>query len=263
MSRRPAVGGIAVTMRPDSGSSARRSTGSRASKSTPGDGARRWPNRSTNTPSVRAAPVVAGVGAVLFVVSAVLVRLDATAWDASAYALLNEVPSALARGLTPISRIFLPIGLGAAIVLATTYTVARGRSALPLLVVAASAGLAWAAANVAKAIETRPRPYEMIADAVLRQDPAHGTSFPSAHTAVAYAVAIALIPFLPRTLAVAGIVYASLVGWSRIYLGVHYPLDVIAGAGIGIAVGGLTLAVLARVLRWGDVDEGGAARSDA
>ena len=103
---------------------------------------------------------------------------------------------------------------------------------------AAAAGLAWVLAHVAKAVAGRPRPYEVMAGAVLRQQPAHGTSFPSSHTAVTLAVAIALVPFLARPLAAAGIVYAVLVGWSRVYLVVHYPLDVLAGAGIGLAAGG-------------------------
>src|ERR1700729_3185473 len=87
-----------------------------------------------------------------------------------------------------------------------------------------------------------------MACAVLRQQPAHGTSFPSSHTAVALAVVVALVPFLARPLAAAGIGYAVLVGWSRVYLGVHYPLDVLAGAGIGIAVGGVGLLALRTLL---------------
>ena len=79
--------------------------------------------------------------------------------------------------------------------------------------------------------------------------PRTARAFPSSHTAVALAVVIALVPFLARPLAAAGIAYAGLVGWSRVYLGVHYPLDVLAGAGIGMAVGGVILLALQALLR--------------
>jgi undecaprenyl-diphosphatase len=74
-------------------------------------------------------------------------------------------------------------------------------------------------------------------------------SFPSSHTAITVAVVIALVPFLPRVLAWVAVAYAVLVGWSRVYLGVHYPLDILGGAGIGIAVGGAILLALAVLLR--------------
>jgi membrane-associated phospholipid phosphatase len=117
---------------------------------------------------------------------------------------------------------------------------------------------------VAKAIADRPRPYEVMADAVLRQQPAHGTSFPSSHTAVTVAVVITLVPFMVRPLAAVAIGYAVLVGWSRVYLGVHYPLDVLAGAGIGIAVGGVGLLALRTLLgRAGPAADGHHAAADA
>ena len=58
-----------------------------------------------------------------------------------------------------------------------------------------------------------------------------------------------LVPFLARPLAAVGIGYAVLVGWSRIYLGVHYPLDILGGAGIGTATGGVILLALGILLR--------------
>ena len=134
------------------------------------------------------------------------------------------------------------------VVLTVGYVVARNRSIMPAAAGAVAAGAAWALANLAKAIADRPRPYEVVAGAVLRQQPAHGTSFPSSDTAVTVAVVIALVPFLPRALAGVAIGYAVLVGWSRVYLGVHYPLDILGGAGIGIAVGGVILLALGVLL---------------
>ena len=208
-----------------------------------------WPNRPARVPGARAAGLLAGLGAVVFGASAVVLKAGATGWDLSLFRFLNEVPPAAASVLTPLVHLFLPIGIVIAVVLMAGYVVAWTRSVLPLAAGAAAAGVAWALANAAKVIANRPRPYQVVADAVLRQPPAHGTSFPSSHTAVTVAVVIALVPFLPRALAWVAIAYAILVGWSRVYLGVHYPLDVLAGAGIGMAVGGLVLLALGVLFR--------------
>jgi len=208
-----------------------------------------WPKRPARVPGTRTAGLLACLGAALFGVSAILLKTGTLSWDASLFRALNQVPAAAASVLTPLSHLFLPAGIVVVVVLAVVYAVARNRSVLPVVTGVVAAGLAWVLAHVAKAIAVRPRPYQVMADAVLRQPPAHGTSFPSSHTAVALAVAIALVPFLARPLAAAGIAYAVLVGWSRVYLGVHYPLDILGGAGIGAAAGGAVLLALGMLLR--------------
>ena len=208
-----------------------------------------WPKRPARVPRAWAAGLLAGLGAALFGAAALLIKTGAVSWDVRLFRILNQVPAALASVLTPLSHLFLPVGIVAVVVLTVGYVVIRNRGVLPVAAAAVAAGVAWALAHVAKAIADRPRPYEVIADAVLRQQPAHGTSFPSSHTAVTVAVVIALVPFLPRALAAAAIAYAVLLGWSRVYLGVHYPLDVLGGAGIGMAVGGATLLTLGVLLR--------------
>jgi membrane-associated phospholipid phosphatase len=208
-----------------------------------------WPKRPIPVPRAWVAGLLAGLGAVLFGVSALLLKTGAVGWDASLFRMLNDVPAAAASVLTPLSHLSRPAGIVIVVVLIVVYVVVRNRSVLPVATGVVAAGAAWLLAHVAKAIADRPRPYEVMADAVLRQQPAHGTSFPSSHTAVTLAVVIALVPFLGRPLAAVGIAYAVLVGWSRVYLGVHYPLDILGGAGIGMAVGGVIMLGLGALLR--------------
>ena len=207
-----------------------------------------WPKRPARVPRPGTAGILAGLGAVLFAVSALLLKSGAVSWDVSLFRVLNEVPAALVPVLTLLSRLFSPVGIIAVVALTLIYVVARNRSVLPVTAGAVAAATAWVLSHVAKALADRPRPYEVVAGAVLRQQPAHGTSFPSAHTAVTVAVVIALVPFLPQALAAVAIAYAVMVGCSRVYLGVHYPLDVLGGAGIGMAVGGVILLALGVLL---------------
>lgn len=88
----------------------------------------------------------------------------------------------------------------------------------------------------------RPRPF-VVQDAVTRvllTDIQHYCSFPSGHAANAFMVAVILSSLHKRKWPV---FYSAafLVSLSRVYLGVHYPLDVLAGAVLGL---GLTRAVL-------------------
>ena len=138
-----------------------------------------WPNRPPQVPTAWTARLLAGLGVVLFGASALLVKAGTISWDARLFRILNQVPPTVASVLTPLSHLFLPTGIIAVVVLTVVYAVARNRSVLPVAAAAVAAGAAWVLAHVAKAIADRPRPYEVMAGTVLRQQPAHGTSFPS------------------------------------------------------------------------------------
>jgi undecaprenyl-diphosphatase len=64
----------------------------------------------------------------------------------------------------------------------------------------------------------------------------HTHSFPSGHATTSFACATVLALMLPR-LRVPLFLLAAAIAWSRVYVGVHYPLDVFAGAALGIAIG--------------------------
>jgi membrane-associated phospholipid phosphatase len=61
-------------------------------------------------------------------------------------------------------------------------------------------------------------------------------AFPSGHASTAFAAAT-VIAWASRRLAVPAYLLATLVAWSRVYVGVHWPLDVIGGALLGVLVG--------------------------
>lgn len=106
-----------------------------------------------------------------------------------------------------------------------------------LLAVAAADGIA----NVLKSAvgEHRPRgTHPLVAIP-------HSDSFPSGHAATAFAGATVLAALLPRA-APAFYLLAVAIAYSRLYVGVHFPLDVAAGAAIGAATALLLLAVARR-----------------
>jgi undecaprenyl-diphosphatase len=75
----------------------------------------------------------------------------------------------------------------------------------------------------------------------------HSGSFPSGHASTAFACAAVLTWAAPR-LAVPAFVLAAAIAWSRVYVGVHWPLDVLGGAALGLLVSTVPL-MLARARR--------------
>ena len=62
-------------------------------------------------------------------------------------------------------------------------------------------------------------------------------SFPSCHTGDSFASAVSIFRQLPGKYAVFLIVLASLIAFSRLYVGIHYPTDVLGGLVTGIGIG--------------------------
>ena len=109
-------------------------------------------------------------------------------------------------------------------------------------------GLAAAASTVLKELVDRARPalVDPAIDALVATP--SSPSFPSGHAATAFAAAAAVGAFYPRLRwPLFGL--ATMVGLSRIYLGVHFTLDVVAGAALGAAIGLAVAWLIRRVVR--------------
>jgi len=124
--------------------------------------------------------------------------------------------------------------------LGVAVTVLR-RRLLPFVLVALAVLAADGLAGLVKAAVGEKRPTE---PGPLVTIP-HSHSFPSGHTATAFAGAMVLSVLVPRA-APAFFVLAAAIAYSRLYVGVHFPLDVVGGAVIGLATALLLLAVVQR-----------------
>ena len=115
------------------------------------------------------------------------------------------------------------------------------RRALPFALVVLAVAAADGIASLLKAVVGENRPTDTSALLTIP----HSHSFPSGHTAVAFAAATVLTWLVPRA-APAFFALALAIGYSRIYVGVHWPLDVVGGAVIGVVTALLLLAIARR-----------------
>lgn len=97
--------------------------------------------------------------------------------------------------------------------------------------------IATATTQFLKRVVNRPRPYETYTN-IFPDKIDNGYSFPSGHTTTAFSTAMSLTMVTKKWyVAIPAFAWASGVGYSRIYLGQHYPSDVFMGALVGTASG--------------------------
>lgn len=95
--------------------------------------------------------------------------------------------------------------------------------------------LGFAAAEVLKIAIARPRPFEILAGVHKRWHDT-GNGFPSGHTMMITVIMLTLLPYLPKVWRWLVVVPIVLVGLSRVYLGLHAPLDIVGGFAVGLGV---------------------------
>jgi len=127
-----------------------------------------------------------------------------------------------------------------AIILLTLVAFGRRRDTVWLKLAAAGL-LASLMATILKNIVMSVRPVELGIGVVARFPWSVGYAFPSGHTAIATALAVIIFASVKRSHRWWALLLPVLVGLSRLYLGVHRPLDLAGGLAVGLVSGGLVL----------------------
>lgn len=149
------------------------------------------------------------------------------AWERQLFLLVYELPAFMFTFFYSVTQ------LGSVYMLAVVpllyLLTKRHHAAIRMLLTGA---LAYMIAGVAKDVFGRGRPHELVAD-IMSLDTIRGPGFPSGHMTLAVALALVFGRYVPRKYYWIPVVWMLGVGLSRLYLGVHLPLDIIGGFALG------------------------------
>src|SRR3954447_26973737 len=166
--------------------------------------------------------------------------------SANAFAQRHDGWEDLARAYAQLSE---PLFIAGLVVLAVAGVALRRRRLISASALAlAASGLAVGAAALIGGIVARPRPFVTHPQIHLFLAHAPDPGFPSDHATAAFAIAAVLVARLGLR-STPALAAAAALAVSRVLVGVHYPLDVLAGAMLGGAVAALVCMIAAKAAR--------------
>ena len=140
--------------------------------------------------------------------------------------------------LTPVMKVITTLGNGGAIWIALTILLLASPKTRKIGCMSLIALLGTLLVNnmLLKNLVARTRPYEVIEGLTYIVMKPSDYSFPSGHAGCSFSAACIMYRRLPRRYGVPALILAILISVSRLYVGVHYPSDVLFGVISGIAI---------------------------
>jgi undecaprenyl-diphosphatase len=165
----------------------------------------------------------------------------------------NDPPGAVGAVMRLVNPLLRPLGLTLLVVAVVAMLSLTRRDVFwPLVNSACAAGiLAYLIDRFVKLVVGRGRPPAYLADVLFHGYPTEprGSGYPSSHTAVSVAVIVGAWPWLNRPWRIGGVVATAAIGLNRMYVGAHFPLDILGGVAVGLVAGGIVLVVEQRLSR--------------
>lgn len=201
-------------------------------------------------------PVVAwavALSSALVIVTTYWLALQPGADDAqSAFVTwVNDPPQPLAAALAVTNVLLRPVPLTVVALALGGWIVLTAPGPIRWEVLRAavtSVAMAEVVTQTLKRLADQPRPTAYLPGLDVHgypKDP-YGNAYPSAHTSVAVGLVASLWPWLTWPQRVVGVAVAAAVAFNRMYIGAHWPIDVVGGAAIGLLSGSLCWLVARR-----------------